>query len=140
MPRPRLPLNAKQEGAIRAEARGEPHEYILQEFFGVAPDADPKDIHNAECKLHRLRKRPEYDAVWADELKKTVRRYVPGALQTIVSQARSKSNDWLANKAANDCLTLAGRVGVIANADESEITVRFENMPELGSPDTSEDV
>lgn len=135
MPKPRMPLNAKQENAIRAEARGEDHMFILREYFGLAPDADKAAIHAAECKLQRLRHRPEYDGIWADELKKTVRRHVPGALQTILAQAKSKSNDWLANKAANDCLTFAGRIGAVANEDEKEVVVRVEGMPEIGTPD-----
>lgn len=135
MPKPRRPLNAKQENAIRAEARGEDHMFILHEYMDLPEDADSAAINAADCRLRRLRQRPEYDGIWADELKKTVRRHVPGALQTIIKQAKNEPNDWLANKAANDCLTFAGRIGAVANEEEKEVVVRVEGMPELGTPD-----
>ena len=83
--------------------------------------------------MYRWRHRPDAEAIWQDELKATVRRHVPAALGRIKSQVNSDT-EWLANKAANDVIVLAGKIGVIKSEDTA-ISVKVEGMPELGSPD-----
>ena len=133
MARPISRLTAQMENVIRAEARGEPHADILEKYFGLPPGSDEKDIHNAECKMWRWRKRPDFKAIWDDELTATVRRRVPGAVSRINSQVDNQ-NDWVANKAANDIITLAKSLGVI-KSEETALNVKIEGLPDLGSPD-----
>ena len=133
MARPFGPMTARIENFIRAEARGEPHDKILREQFGVDENSDPREKARAEQYMWRWRHRPDADAIWQDELKATVRRYVPGAVGRIKSQVDSDT-EWLANKAANDVLTLAGKIGVIQN-QETALKVEISGMPDLGSPD-----
>lgn len=137
MARPFRPLTAQIENVIRARARGEPNDQILQEYYGIGPDADPRDRHAAMCKIARLKNRPDYDQIWADELSQTVKRYATLAINRICSQLDNK-NDWLANKAASDLIALASRLGAIRN-EEASVKVTFEGMPEIGSPDHPEE-
>ena len=133
MARPLSPMTAKIENMIRMEARGEPHDLILKEIFGIDENSDPKLKNNAEQKMWRWRHRPDADAIWQDELKAVVRRCVPNAAIRIRNQINSET-EWLANKAANDVLTLAGRIGVVKN-EETALTVQVTGMPDIGSPD-----
>ena len=137
MARPYGPLTAQIENVIRAKARGEPHDKILREYFGIDPDTDPSGKHAAECKIARWKKRPDYEQIWADELSQTVKRYAPKAISRLCSQLDDK-NSWLANKAASDLLTLASKLGAIRN-EEASVKVTFEGMPEIGSPDQPEE-
>ena len=132
MARPLGPMTARMENVIRAEARGEPYEKIL-EYFGLPPDADKKTRHNAQCRISDWRKRPDYKAIWDDELSATVRRRVPGAINRLDKQIDS-DQDWVANKAANDYIALAKTLGVI-KSEETALKVQIEGMPDLGSPE-----
>lgn len=132
MARPLGPMTAQMENFIRAEARGEPHSQILQEIFHVDPGDTPAKL-KAEQKMCRWRHRPDADAIWQDELKATVRRRVPAAVQRINTQVDA-DKDWLANKAANDVLLLAAKVGVIKSEDTA-LQVQITGMPEIGTPD-----
>lgn len=135
MARPTGPMTARIENFIRAEARGEPADDILRQFFGLDPDnCDPKEKNKAYQQMYRWRHRPDAEAIWQDELKATVRRRVPGAIGRINTQVDSDT-DWLANKAANDVLTLAKSLGVI-KSEEMAINVQINGMPDIGSPDT----
>lgn len=134
MSRPTGPMTARIEGFIRAEARGEPADDILREFFGLDPDnCDPKEKNRAYQQMYRWRHRPDADAIWQDELKATVKRRVPAAINRLLAQVNSNT-EWLANKAANDIMTLAGRTGVVRN-EETAMQIKIEGMPEIGSPD-----
>ena len=138
MARPFKPLTAQMENVIRAEARGESRSEILEKYFGLPPGSDPKKIHNADCRWSDWRKRPDYKAIWADELSIRVRRRVPGAISRIDTQVDNE-NDWVANKASNDIITLAKALGIIqSEADNATIKVQIEGLPELGSPDQEE--
>ena len=132
MARPYSKMTSKMENFIRAEARGEPHDKILIEIFGVDP-ADKKAKAQAEQYMWRWRNRPDADAIWQDELKKTVRRRVPAAMNRILKQVDSQT-EWLANKAANDIMTLASRTGIIQN-EEQAMQIQIQGMPDIGSPD-----
>ena len=133
MARPLSPMNARIENFIRAEARGEPHDKILREQFGIDENSDPKDKARAEQKMYHWRHRPDADAIWQDELKAVVRRCVPNAANRIKHQVDSDT-EWLANKAANDVITLASRIGVI-KTEETTTRVEISGMPDIGSPD-----
>ena len=134
MARPTGPMTARIESFIRMEARGEPADDILREIFHLDPETcDPKEKNKAYQQMYRWRHRPDADAIWQDELKAVVRRCVPNAANRIRNQIDS-STEWLANKAANDVITLAGRIGVIGT-EEKALTVQVTGMPEIGSPD-----
>jgi hypothetical protein len=126
-------MTADIENFIRAEARGEPHEKILEEQFGLPPGSDPVLIRKAEQKMYRWRHHPDAEAIWKDELAATVKRRLPGAINRINRQIES-DNDWVANKAANDYVLLAKAIGYI-QSQENALTVRVEGMPDIGSPD-----
>ena len=133
MARPLGPMTAKIETMIRMEARGEPHEDVLRKCFGLEPGCDPRLKHNAEAKMCEWRKRPDFKPIWDDELAAVVRRRVPGAVHRLNKQIDNE-NDWVANKASNDVLSLAKSLGVI-KSEETAIKVQIEGLPDLGSPD-----
>lgn len=134
MARPTGPITARIENFIRMEARGEPADDILRKVFNLDPDnCDPKEKNKAYQQMWRWRHRPDAEAIWQDELKATVRRHVPISLNRIKSQVDSDT-EWLANKAANDVLILAGKVGVI-KSEETALKVEISGMPDLGTPD-----
>ena len=134
MARPLAPLTAKIENFIRMEARGESADDILRKIFNIDPDnCDEAVKQRAYQQMYRWRHRPDAEGIWQDELRATVRRYVPTAVNRIRSQINSDT-EWLANKAANDVLTMAGRVGVVKN-EEAALTVQIQGMPDIGSPD-----
>ena len=134
MARPLAPMTAKIENFIRMEARGEKADDILREIFHLDPDNCAEDVkQRAYQQMYRWRHRPDADAIWQDELKAVVRRCVPNAANRIKHQIDSNT-EWLANKAANDVITLAGRIGVIKN-EETALKVEVTGMPDIGSPD-----
>lgn len=133
MARPMKPMTTKIESFIRMEARGEPHEKILEELFDLPPGSDPVLVRKAEQQMYRWRHRPDAEAIWKDELAATVKRRLPGAINRINRQIES-DNDWVANKAANDYVLLAKAIGYI-QSQENALTVRVEGMPDIGSPD-----
>ena len=133
MARPMGPMTAQIENFLRAEARGEPHEQILLDLFGPEFVSDPVKKNAAESKMARWRKRPDAKAIWDDELSATVKRRLPDAMSRLLKQI-DNSNDWVANKASNDILTLAARIGVIKN-EETAVKVEVSGLPDLGSPD-----
>lgn len=134
MARPLAPLTARIENFIRMEARGESADEILRQIFHLDPDnCDEKTKQNAYQQMYRWRHRPDAEAIWQDELKATVRRRVPASVGRITKQIDSDT-DWLANKAANDILTLASRIGVI-KTEETALQVQIQGMPDIGSPD-----
>jgi len=138
MARPFGPMTAQMENVIRAEARGEPHKEILEKYFGITDESDPKKRHNVQCKMSDWRKRPDYKAIWEDELSIRVRRRVPGAISRLDQQIDNE-NDWVANKASNDYIALAKSLGIIrSEAENATIKVQIEGMPDLGSPDQEE--
>jgi len=134
MARPLAPMTARIENFIRMEARGESADEILRQIFHLDPETCGEKVkQNAYQQMYRWRHRPDADAIWQDELKATVRRHVPVSIKRIKTQVDSDT-EWLANKAANDVLVLAGKIGVIQN-QETALKVEISGMPDLGSPD-----
>lgn len=123
----------KQDTFVRMEARGESRADIFKEVFGVdISTADYRTINNCDAQIYRWRRKPWYDEIWKDEIRRISIAMSSEALKKIKSQIRD-DNGWLANKAANDSLTFAKPL--IWGEDEKSLTVKVEGMPELGSPD-----
>ena len=136
MPRPRQPLNAKQELFIRMTARAEPRRDILKAVFDIDVDTAPaNEIHNADCKMSRWRSLPEFEGIWKDEVKKVLYACTSEAVQVIKGQLRSDQG-WLQNKAANDLLNYGKQQ--IYGDEERTVHVQIEGLPEIGSPDEDE--
>ena len=136
MARPYGPMTAKMEKFIRMEARGETPADIMQEIFGLGPDADDRKKANARQIMWRWRHRPDAQAIWEDEVRNVVRACIPSAMNRIKRQV-DDDNGWLANKAANDVIGLAKTTSVFTN-EERAVRVQIEGMPDLGTPDDSD--
>ena len=133
MPRPRQPLNAKQELFIRMTARAEPRRDILKAVFDIDVDTAPaNEIHNADCKMSRWRSLPEFEGIWKDEVNKVLYACTSEAVQVIKGQLRSDQG-WLQNKAANDLLNYGKQQ--IYGDEERTVHVQIEGMPDIGSPE-----
>ena len=123
----------KQDMFVRMEARGESRPDILREVFGLdVGTSEQRLIQNADVQMCRWRRKPWYDEIWKDEVRKISIAMSAEALKKIKSQIRD-DNGWLANKAANDSLTFAKPL--IWGEDDKALTVKIEGMPEIGSPD-----
>ena len=134
MPRPRQPLNAKQELFIRMSAQGCTRPEILEKVFGLDVRTSPeKEVHNADATMTRWRKVPEYEAIWKDEVRKVLYECTGEAVKVIRGQMRSADQPWLQNKAANDLLNY-GKSQIYGD-EERTVHVQIEGMPDIGSPD-----
>jgi len=134
MPRPRQPLNAKQELFIRMSAQGCTRPEILEKVFGLDVRTSPeKEVHNADATMTRWRKVPEYESIWKDEVRKVLYECTGEAVKVIRGQMRSADQPWLQNKAANDLLNY-GKSQIYGD-EERTVHVQIEGMPEIGSPD-----
>ena len=133
MPRVQNPLlTVEQDRAVRMEANGYTTAEIILELWGMKEADDPKEYHNLECKLSRLRKHPAYLETWKDEVGKVSMKMMNKGLKKIMAQMDA-NEPWLANKAANDGVNFA-RSRVFAEEDRA-VTVRIEGMPDIGTPD-----
>lgn len=123
----------KQDLFVRLEAQGAGRPEILRQVFGLDPEKDdPRTINNADVQMWRWRRKPWYDEIWKDEIRRISIAMSSEALKKIKSQIRD-DNGWLANKAANDSLTFARPL--IWGEDEKALTVKIEGMPDIGSPE-----
>lgn len=123
----------KQDLFVRMEARAESRPEIIKAVFGVdVSTADARTVNNCDSTLSRWRKKPWYDEIWKDEIRRISIAMSSEAIKKIKSQIRD-DNGWLANKAANDSLSFAKPL--IWGEDDRTVSVKIEGMPELGSPD-----
>ena len=132
-------LSDKAKNYIQMEARGVPMPVILQEIFGIPKDStDTKKIKAAYQQMYRWRNHPYAKKYWDEEIAETIRRALPGALQTLIRQSGNDDGEvkkgWLANKASNDLTNLAKNIGVI-KTEETAIQIQINGMPDIGSPD-----
>lgn len=133
MPKNRQPLTADQERFIRMSAQGKGRQEILKAIFGLDIETSPdNEIHNADNKMSRWRKLPEFEQIWKDEVRQILYGCTAEAVQVIKGQLRSDQG-WLQNKAANDLLNYGK--GQIYGDEERTVHVQIEGLPDIGSPD-----
>ena len=125
-------LTVDQDRFIRMEANGYTTPEIILAIWGLKEADDPKEYHNYECKLSRLRKHPMYLETWKDEVGKVSMKLMNKGLKKIMAQIDA-NEPWLANKAANDGVNFA-KSRIFADEDRA-ITVQIEGLPDIGSPD-----
>lgn len=136
MPKAKQPLNADQERFIRMSAQGKSRAEILKAIFNLDIGSSPEnEIHNADNKMSRWRKLPEFESIWKDEVKQILYGCTAEAVQVIKGQLRSDQG-WLQNKAANDLLNYGK--GQIYGDEERTVHVQIDGLPDIGSPDDSE--
>ena len=133
MPKAKQPLNADQERFIRMSAQGKSRAEILKAIFNLDIGSSPEnEIHNADNKMSRWRKLPEFESIWKDEVKQILYGCTAEAVQVIKGQLRSDQG-WLQNKAANDLLNYGK--GQIYGDEERTVHVQIDGLPDIGSPD-----
>jgi hypothetical protein len=133
MPKAKQPLTADQERFIRMSAQGRGRQEILKTIFGLDLGTAPEnEIHNADNKMSRWRKLPEFESIWKDEVRQILYGCTAEAVQVIKGQLRSDQG-WLQNKAANDLLNY-GKSQIYGD-EEKTVHVQIEGMPDVGSPD-----
>jgi hypothetical protein len=136
MPKAKQPLNADQERFIRMSAQGKSRAEILKAIFDLDIDSSPaNEIHNADNKMSRWRKLPEFESIWKDEVRQILYGCTAEAVQVIKGQLRSDQG-WLQNKAANDLLNY-GKSQIYGD-EEKTVHVQIEGLPDIGSPDDQE--
>ena len=134
MPKAKQPLTADQELFVRMSAQGCSRPEILKAVFGIDLDTTPaNEVKNADNKMSRWRKHPDFEAVWKDEVKNILYGCTAEAVKVIKGQLRNKDVPWLQNKAANDLLNYGK--GQIYGDEERTVHVQIEGLPDIGSPD-----
>lgn len=138
MPGPRKqPLPAKGHKFALLSAQGYERRDLLREVFGITDlEADPEAVNRADVQMSRWRRHPEFDKVFAEEVKLTIKGISGRAAKVLANQLNKEEVPWLQNKAANDVLTMVK--ASLFGDDERTINVRVEGMPEIGSPDQDE--
>lgn len=133
MPKDKQPLTAQQELFVRMSAQGKSRPEILKAVFDLDIETAPaNEIKNADNKLSRWRKHPDFEPVWKDEVRSILYGCTSEAIQTIRKQMR-KEDGWLQNKAANDLLNYGKQQ--IYGDEEKTVHVQIDGLPEIGSPD-----
>ena len=133
MPKAKQPLTSEQELFVRMSAKGCSRKEILQKVFGLDLETSAEnDIHNADNKMSRWRKHPDFETVWKDEVRQILYGCTAEAVQVIKGQLRSDQG-WLQNKAANDLLNY-GKAQIYGD-EERTVHVQIEGLPDIGSPD-----
>ena len=133
MPKAKQPMTGDMERFVRMSAQGKSRPEILKEVFGLELGTSPaNEIANADNKMSRWRKHPDFEATWKDEVKQILYGCTAEAVQVIKGQLRSDQG-WLQNKAANDLLNYGK--GQIYGDEERTVHVQIEGLPDIGSPD-----
>ena len=134
MPKARQPMTGDMEKFVRLSAQGKTRTEILKEVFGLDIETSPdNEIHNADNKMSRWSKHPDFEATWKDEVKQILYGCTAEAVQVIKGQLKQKDVPWLQNKAANDLLNYGK--GQIYGDEERTVHVQIEGLPDIGSPD-----
>ena len=133
MPKDKQPMTSDQELFTRMSAQGCSRAEILKRVFKLDIETAPEnEVHNADNKMTRWRKHPDFEQVWKDEVRAILYGCTSEAIQTIRKQMREK-DDWLQNKAANDLLNYGKQQ--IYGDEEKTVHVQIDGMPDIGSPD-----
>jgi hypothetical protein len=133
MPNPKKqPMAARGVRYARMKANDASRDEILQEIFGLGPDATDKEKNKADQQMWRWRQHPDYFMHFDAEIERILRASANEAVNVLKGQLRDKSQPWLQNKAAND---LMNHRKTALQKDENQITVKVEGMPTLGTPD-----
>lgn len=121
------------EKFCRLEARGFSSAEIIEMLWGVKNG----DLEYCKLKsrLSMWRNNPQYEKIWFEELGFCGRKMLTKGLRKINAQMDSET-EWLSNKAANDAVNYAK--ARVFGESEKTITVKFEGMPDLGTPDQQE--
>lgn len=133
MPKSKQPLTGDQELFVRMSAQGKSRTEILKAVFNLDVNTAPvNEIHNADNKMSRWRKHPDFESTWKDEIRQILYGCTAEAVQVIKGQLRSDQG-WLQNKAANDLLNY-GKSQIYGD-EEKTVHVQIDGLPDIGSPD-----
>ena len=136
MPKAKQPMTGDMEKFVRLSAQGKTRPEILKAVFGLDVATSPaNEIANADNKMSRWRKHPDFEATWKDEVRQVLYGCTAEAVQVIKGQLRSDQG-WLQNKAANDLLNY-GKSQIYGD-EEKTVHVQIEGLPDIGSPDDQE--
>ena len=128
-------LTTPQYQACRMLAEGKDYEDVLNCVFRVWKDSEPAERKKAEKTLRDWVRKEGFQACFRGIVKENALPKYSKAANKLYEQIDS-DNAWIANKAANDVLTRFGPY--VMGAEEQQITVRVEGLPELGVPDDND--
>ena len=132
LPKDRTPKKIKLFAVM--EANDATRAEKMKELFGIdMATATPREINNADATMSRWRRHPAYDIAWKEEQSTWDFRDYAKARRVLREGMKQDRDPWLAmNSAVNTLSTTTKR---IFHDEESEVTVKIEGMPEIGSPD-----
>lgn len=136
--KPGFRMQHKHLEAVRLMFEGHSIPEIAEAVFDIrGPDGlvDQKRKRNAERQVHYWSERPEFlEAYRKLEQSEMMPRY--SRAMKVFDKQLGDSNPWVAQGAARE---IANRFGpTLMGQSESEVVVRVEGMPALGTPDDEE--
>lgn len=132
LPKDKAPRKIKQLAIM--EANDCTREEKLKEIFGIdMATASAREINNADVCMCRWRRHPAYDAAWREEASTWDFRDYSKARSVLRKGMRQESDPWLAMNSAVNTLSATGKR--IFKDEDSEITVKIEGMPDIGTPE-----
>ena len=105
---------------------------LTDEEIGTKLWGDKISASTKKRRLKQLREEEKFQEYYKTLVSEWSIHHVGRALSRIAHQI-DDVNGWLANKAANDVLTQSKLF--MTGADDNQIVVKVEGMPELGSPE-----
>ena len=139
MTRPAGSVNRVDQEEFREFVKLEAHGYrtpeIIEKLWGVTEESNPSRFGTLKGKCSRWRGFEGYNKIWMEEMGRYGRGLLSAGLRRVREQIDT-DEPWLANKAANDAINFAK--GRIFGENDRTVTVKFEGMPELGTPDKEE--
>lgn len=130
-------LNARQAQICRLEAEGHTYPEIMLAVFGL-PESERGGTkwRSASHKIQAARHVRGYGEMYQEIVRDAAFQQHGYAMQKIVSQI-DDSNGWLAQNAAREVLNRT--TPIIFGKEDNSVVVRFEGMPDIGTPEPEED-
>lgn len=136
--KPGFKMQKKQMEAVNLMFEGKSIPEIAEAIFDIrGPDGltDKKKKKSAERQIHYWAERPEFvDAYRKLQQSQMMPRYSKAMM--VFDKQLDDANPWVAQGAAREILNRCGPA--IMGESESEVVVRIENAPALGTPDELE--
>jgi hypothetical protein len=119
------------------DIEGMPRDNICAVLFNIMADGtiteDPKKLTRARGMLTALRKDPTYKDIHRSTLLDMAAPAFDEALSEKQKLMRESNNEWLRSNVASDIIALYKPY--VLGDEEKALTIKFEGMPEIGTPD-----
>ena len=120
----------------KLDIEGMPRDDICAVLFDIRAEnsmTDPKKLTRARGLLTALRKDPTYKDIHRSTMLDMAAPAFDEAVALKQKLMRESNNDWLRSNTASDIIALYKPY--VLGDEEKALTIKFEGMPEIGTPD-----